>query len=70
MIHFFERFRSFDPVNIRSVDQRAAKLLVVKVGVHKKKSADLAITAKVCASVFGPGSSQPRFESFSKFDRL
>ena len=37
-----------------SVGQRAAKLLAVKVGVLKKKSAASAIPPKVCASAFGP----------------
>ena len=36
--------------NFWSVDQRAAKLLAVKVGVLKKKSAASAITAELCAS--------------------
>ena len=44
------------------------KSLPFKVGGLKKKSAALAITIKVCASVFGLGSSLPGFESFSKFD--
>ena len=35
---------------IESVGQRAAKLLAVKVGGLKKKSATLAITAKMCVS--------------------
>ena len=51
-----------------SVGQRAAKLQAVKFGVLKKKSAALAIPAKVCASAFGQDSSPPRVESFSKFD--
>ena len=51
-----------------SVDQRAAKLLTVKVGVLKKKSAASAIPPKVCASAFGPGSSTSGVESFLKFD--
>ena len=62
-------FRYFLTVNIGSVDQRAAKLLAVKVGFLKKKSAASAIKAKVCASVFGLGSSPPGVESFSKSDR-
>ena len=60
--------RSFDAENIGSVGQRAAKLLAVKVGVLKKKSAALAIPAKVCESSFGPGSSTSGVKSFSKFD--
>ena len=63
-----KRFRSFNPENFESVGQRAAKLLAVKVGVLKKKSAASAIPPKVCASAFGPGSSKPGVESFSKFD--
>ena len=61
-------FGSFDAKNFGSVDQRAAKLLAVKVGVLKKKFAALAIPAEVCASAFGPGSSTPGVKSFSKFD--
>ena len=52
-VYFFERFRSFNAVNIESVDQRTSKLLAVKVGGLKKKSA-------------GPGptqTSQPGFDS-------
>ena len=54
--------------NLRSAGQRAAILLVVKVGVLKTKSAALAILPELCASAFGPGSRTPVFESFSKFD--
>ena len=54
--------------NIRSVGQRASKLLAVKVGVLKKKSAALAFTAEVSASAFGPGSNPGAVKSFSKFD--
>ena len=43
----------------------AAKLLAVKVGILKKEST---ASAGVFASVFGPGSSLPGAESFSKFD--
>ena len=53
--------------NLGSVGQRASKLLAVKVGVLKKKSAPSAIPAKLCASVIGPGSSSSGVESFSKF---
>ena len=38
-VYFFKRFRSFNDVNIGSVDKRASKLLAVKVGDLKKKSA-------------------------------
>ena len=51
-----------------SVDQRAAKLIAVKVGVLKKKSATSAIPANACAIPFGPGSNPGAVESFSKFD--
>ena len=51
-----------------SVDQWAAKLLAVKVGVLKKKSAALAIPADLCASAFGPGSIPDELKSFSKID--
>ena len=46
----------------------AAKLLAVKVGVLRKKSAASAIPAKVYSSALGPGSSLPGVKSFSKFD--
>ena len=61
-------FRSFNAENVGFVDQRAAKLLAAKVEVLKKKSAALAIAAKVCASPFSLGSSPLRVESFWKFD--
>ena len=54
-VYFFKRFRSFNAVNIGSVDQRALKSLAVKIGGLKKKSATLAFTAKVSAIAFGPG---------------
>ena len=53
---------------MKSIGQWAAKLLAVKVEVLKKKSATLAIPAKVCASTIGPGSRLSGFKSFSKFD--
>ena len=46
----------------------AAKLLAVKVGVLKKKSASSAIPADLCACAFSPGSIPGELESFSKFD--
>ena len=39
LMYFFKRFRSFNAENLRSVGQRAAKLLAVKVGGLKKKLA-------------------------------
>ena len=51
-----------------SIDQRALKLLAVKIGGLKKKSAASAIQADLCARVFGPGSNPGAVESFSKFD--
>ena len=68
LVCFFKRFRSFNSKNLGSVAQRAAKLLAVKVGVLKKKSAALAIPPKLCAITFGPGSIPGKVESFSKFD--
>ena len=56
--------RSFNAKNLRSIDQRASKLLTVKVEALKKKSAALAIPAEVCASAFGPDLTLPRVESF------
>ena len=38
-------FRSFNAENVGSVGQRAEKLLAVKIGVLKKKSAASAISA-------------------------
>ena len=68
-LYLFKRFRSFNAEKIGSVDQRAAKLLALKVGGLKKKSVNLAITAEACASTFRPGTSRFRAESFSKFGR-
>ena len=58
-------FRSFNSENLGSVDQRAAKLLAVKVGVLKKKSTASAIPPAI---VFGSGEIPGAVESFSKFD--
>ena len=55
-------FRTFIAKNLGFVGQRAAKLLAVKVGDLKKKSAE------VSSSAFGVSLSPPRFDSFSKFD--
>ena len=66
MAHFDKRFRSFYARNFKSVGQRAAKLLAVKVRVLKKKSAASAIPADLCASAFGLGSNPGAAESFSK----
>ena len=58
----------FHTSNIRSVGQKAAKLLAVKVGLLKKKSTALAIPAEVRAIAFGQGSRvglPPGDESFS-----
>lgn len=68
MLYFGNLFRSFYTGNKVSVGQRALKILAVKVRVFKKESAALAIPAKLCASAFGPGSSVPVVESFSKLD--
>ena len=65
---FFKKLRYYNAENLGSVGQRAAKLLAVKVGVLKKKSAALAIPANACAITFGPGSNPGAVESFSKFD--
>ena len=50
-----------------SACQRAAKLLVVKVGGNPKKTAALAITAEMCASMFSPGLTSVRI--IPKFNR-
>ena len=39
LVYNFKRFRSFNSKNLGSAGQRAAKLLAVKVGGLKKKSA-------------------------------
>ena len=61
-------FGSFHDKNLKSVGQRASKLLAVKVGVLKKKSAPSAIPAELCASVIGPSSSSSGIELFSKLE--
>ena len=62
MIQMFLRvFRSFNWVLGIFLEQRAAKVLAVKVEDLKKKSALLAITSEVCASACGPGSSPTEF---------
>ena len=63
-----KEFTSCNAKNLGSVDQRASKLLAVKFGVLKKKSAPSAIPAKLCASVISPGSSSSEVELFSKFE--
>ena len=60
----FKRFRSFNAKNLRSVGQRAAKLLAVKVGGLKK---GLPAGPGRSQPVF-PGSNPCAFKSFSKFD--
>ena len=65
---FFKRFRSFNAKNLGSVGQRAAKLLAVKGGVLKKKSAASAISPELCTSTISQGSSSSGVESFSKFE--
>ena len=39
LVYFLRRFRSFNALNMGFVGQRASKLLAVKVGGLKKKSA-------------------------------
>ena len=65
LIYFGKGFIYFHTGDIGSLGHRTAKLLAVKVALLK--SATSVITAKVCASACGPGSSPPGFESFSKF---
>ena len=57
-------FRSLNSENFGSLSQRATKLPALKVGGLEKKSGDLAITAKACASVIGPGSIGTGVKSF------
>jgi len=68
LIRFKKRFKSFNAKNFGPVGQRAAKLLAVKFGVLKKKSAASAIPAKACAITFGQGSIPGELESFLKFN--
>ena len=49
---FLKKFRCLNAKNLGSVGQRATKLLAVKVGVLKKKSATLPIPAEVSASAY------------------
>ena len=63
-----KRLRSFNSENLGSVGQRVLKLLAVKVGVLKKKSAASAIQSEMCACAIGPGSSWSGVESFSNVE--
>ena len=56
----FKRFRSFNSVNIGSVDERASKLLAVKVGGLMEKSTISAFAAEECAIALDPDSSFAR----------
>ena len=60
----FYGFVSFNAENLGVVGQRAAKLLAVKVGGLKKKSAP----ALAPLEPVGPDSIPGELESFSKFD--
>ena len=53
-MYVFKRFRSFNAENLRSVGQRAAKLLAVKVG-GLKKSLLLASDSTQSRPGFDPG---------------
>ena len=53
-----------DFINMGSVGQRATKLLAIKVGVLKKKSASSAIPAKLCAIAFGRVRIRPGWNHF------
>ena len=68
MLYYVEGFRFFHTCNIGSVGQSASKLLAVKVGVLKKKSATLAIPLELYATAFSPSLRTPEVKSFSKFD--
>ena len=68
MIYLLKSFRSFNAKNYDFVGHRTAKLLAVKIGVLKKKSAASAIPAKVCARSISLGSRTPWVKSFSKFE--
>ena len=54
LIHLWKGLSSFHICNKGSLGQGAAKLLGIKDGGFKRKSAALAITAEVCASVSAP----------------
>ena len=64
MLYSGKGVRSVYTGNVGSVGQRASKLLAVKVGVLKKKSALSAIPAELCASAIGPGLSSSGVKSF------
>ena len=68
LLYFGKGFRFFHKGNIGSVGQGASKLLAVKVGVLKKKSAALAISPELCTTMIGPGSSLSGVESFSNLE--
>ena len=57
--HLWKGTRSFNAENMKSKFQWAAKVLAVKVGVFKKKSATSAIPAEECASAISQGSRAP-----------
>ena len=64
---FFKKFRRLNAENLGSVGQKVAKLLAVKVGGLKKKSAT---QAPAPLEPIGPHSRTPGVESFSNFDGL
>ena len=55
---------------MKSVGQMVSKFPAVKVGGLKKKSADSALTAEVCARAISPGSTSSWVKTFSNFDGL
>ena len=65
MLYFGKRIRSFYARKIGSVGQRASKLLAVKVGGLKKKSAN---RLPALLELLNPDSTAPRVEPFSNFD--
>ena len=64
MVCFVKRFRSFNAKNLGFVDQRAGKLLAVKVRYQEK----VCQLAPVPPEPVGLGSMPGAVKSFSKFD--
>ena len=64
LVCFFKRFRSLNAKNFGSLGQRAAKLLVVKVGGLKKGLP----AGPGPSQLVSLGSNPCAFKSFSKFD--
>ena len=62
--YFEERFRSFHTFHIRSVGQRAVKILAIKFGGLKKNCHPVSVKLHLCS----PGLTPTGFKSLLKFD--